>query len=683
HCLQLCRNRKLRMTIGSSSRASSMADCTRLKIHATFFNEKTLRSKNDNQWLQLHHQMACSTVTVSKCQAALKSLQAFEFFKPTCLCHEPHVDPECNDFRDFLFDHKCIYVNKKEKDPYSIEALPTCNHALSECQRDKSCVKLYDDFKTNCKTRDGRCRMENRIYTMLGKQVRLSLIRIDRFFDSLLHQIRYLCFEEEDEDEDDDDDERKASQATTCPAYSDAVQRLPCLAYGVYSLYYSVAAARKKSPRRARRDGGTRDNVQCAAEREKVGKNRVARDISPVTANNFPFISVYMHNVEISDQSCSNLLQPVLSRCDHSSCARNECLSALEHFYKAAAHKHSLDIAFCLCRKSEGKRDECMMAQEKLHPSCALRAPVGQEKPTCNALATSCRQRPSCRAKLEHYEQNCAVDSVTKKCAGPAQGCRTALLGILGTELRTACDCRGTDFAPIYECLGWQRLLWVNPCVAEAQKDFHARRSRHHGHGRSGTSTSKPATIAKTPRTTTTKTTTTTTQRATWPSVVTPRASLVAATSFESLPEEEVEVEEEERRHEAEDNNVIPDVPTVRSIEESHRFNKESDTASTTTSTTATTTPMMSSTKAPTTTTTTTTQPAPTTPSTTTTSTVPPRFCVYQRPSQSHQQYIREGKGKRGIIFVLDRSAYVLFNQSAADITPYIYIEIIRVPIRT
>ncbi|KAL7287315.1 hypothetical protein TKK_0018439 [Trichogramma kaykai] len=362
-------------------------------------------------------------------------------------------------------------------------------------------------------------------------------------------------------------------------------------------------------------------------------------------------VAIGHNNTFVNDPSCSNLLQPVLSRCDHSSCARNECLSALEHFYKAAAHKHSLEIAFCLCRKSEGKRDECMMAQEKLHPSCALRAPAGQEKPTCNALATSCRQRPSCRAKLEHYEQNCAVDSVTKKCAGPAQGCRTALLGILGTELRTACDCRGTDFAPIYECLGWQRLLWVNPCVAEAQKDFHARRSRHHGHGRSGTSTSGPATIGKTPRTTTTTTskttTTTTTQRATWPTVVTPRASLVAATSFESLPEEELEVEEE-RRHEAEDNNVIPDVPTVRSIEESRRFNKELDTASTTTSTTVTTTPM-SSTKAPTTTTTTTTTTprAPTTPSTTTTSTVPPRFCVYQRPSQSHQQYIREGKGKR------------------------------------
>lgn len=57
--------------------------------------------------------VACSTVTVTKCQAALRTLQAFPFFKPTCLCKEPNVDPECNSFRDFLFDHPCVFVLKK------------------------------------------------------------------------------------------------------------------------------------------------------------------------------------------------------------------------------------------------------------------------------------------------------------------------------------------------------------------------------------------------------------------------------------------------------------------------------------------------------------------------------------------------------------------------------------------
>lgn len=59
--------------------------------------------------------VACSTVTVTKCQAALHTLQAFPFFRPTCLCREPHVDPDCNSFQNFLFDHPCIYVLKKGK----------------------------------------------------------------------------------------------------------------------------------------------------------------------------------------------------------------------------------------------------------------------------------------------------------------------------------------------------------------------------------------------------------------------------------------------------------------------------------------------------------------------------------------------------------------------------------------
>lgn len=57
--------------------------------------------------------VACSTVTVTKCQAALRTLQAFPFFRPTCLCKEPGVDPDCNNFRDFLFDHPCGFVIKK------------------------------------------------------------------------------------------------------------------------------------------------------------------------------------------------------------------------------------------------------------------------------------------------------------------------------------------------------------------------------------------------------------------------------------------------------------------------------------------------------------------------------------------------------------------------------------------
>ncbi|KAJ8665227.1 hypothetical protein QAD02_006889 [Eretmocerus hayati] len=172
-----------------------------------------------------------------------------------------------------------------------------------------------------------------------------------------------------------------------------------------------------------------------------------------------------------NDPECQSLLQPVLDHCNLSNCARNTCMSSLQHFYKMAKHKHSIEIAFCLCKKNEGKRDECMLAQSKMHPACAHRFPSGTEIPTCDALADTCRQDPMCRVRLERYEQNCAVDSLTKKCAGAPQSCRTAMLGILGTDLRSECDCRGAELTPLYQCLGWQRLLWVNPCVGEFLMD--------------------------------------------------------------------------------------------------------------------------------------------------------------------------------------------------------------------
>ncbi|KFB41434.1 AGAP013144-PA-like protein [Anopheles sinensis] len=50
----------------------------------------------------------------------------------------------------------------KKKDPYPVDALPTCNHALSVCQQERKCIKLFEDFKQHCKVRENKCRMEDR-----------------------------------------------------------------------------------------------------------------------------------------------------------------------------------------------------------------------------------------------------------------------------------------------------------------------------------------------------------------------------------------------------------------------------------------------------------------------------------------------------------------------------------------
>jgi len=52
---------------------------------------------------------------------------------------------------------------------------------------------------------------------------------------------------------------------------------------------------------------------------------------------------------------------------------------------------------FCFVfRKTENKQDECLVAQEKLHPVCAQRR-EGSPTPTCHSLAEFCREEPSCR----------------------------------------------------------------------------------------------------------------------------------------------------------------------------------------------------------------------------------------------------------------------------------------------
>lgn len=71
---------------------------------------------------------------------------------------------EYNLISRFFFIHlfRSMYIKKTEKDPFPVDALPTCNHALSVCQHEKVCNKVYEDFKAHCKVRDNKCRMEDR-----------------------------------------------------------------------------------------------------------------------------------------------------------------------------------------------------------------------------------------------------------------------------------------------------------------------------------------------------------------------------------------------------------------------------------------------------------------------------------------------------------------------------------------
>ncbi|XP_057323650.1 uncharacterized protein LOC130666554 isoform X2 [Microplitis mediator] len=564
--------------------------------------------------------VACSTVTVTKCQAALKTLQAFSFFRPTCLCKEPHVDPECNSFQNFLFDHPCIYVLKKDKDPYPIDALLTCNHALSVCQRAKPCFKLYEDFKASCKIRENKCKMESReachdAWTQLrlspmfgcicpGNQIKK---RCDKIFSAVNHNpcVDFLPSSASLDLSGTDsalypfDPQQENFQEIWLPP------TMKIISHPDNTTSFEIIESQLENPlidadhqdlhalkqlalpgfrhRPHHRRNHSTDDDDSAIDIEKI--HQPVKLILSSTCHQ-------AYSMCRNDSECRGLFQPILNHCDASSCARNECMNALQNFYKKANDSHSMEIAFCLCKKTQDKDDECIVAQEKMHPVCAQGHDLS-ELPTCHSLALACREDNLCRNKLEHYEQSCAVDSVTKKCAGPPADCRRAMLGILGTELRSNCACKGTDLTQLYDCLGWQRLLWVNPCVVESQKDFHARKKhRHHSNMRP---------------------TTTLMSTDTWGT----SATFLAITPLIT--------------DSVEDDNVIPEVtkksttqPTMNDVD---TFSVSSSIILSTPSTTSTTIVI-------------------TTPSTTTTSTPPPRFCVFQRPRQNHQ-YIREGKGKR------------------------------------
>ncbi|KAK8404031.1 hypothetical protein O3P69_000238 [Scylla paramamosain] len=98
--------------------------------------------------------VACSTVTVSRCQAALKTLVQFSWFQPTCLCREPRLDPQCNAFRDLLFDHPCVFIIRKDVDLHPLHYIPTCHVASDICRESPWCQQQLDmnPDRENCLT---------------------------------------------------------------------------------------------------------------------------------------------------------------------------------------------------------------------------------------------------------------------------------------------------------------------------------------------------------------------------------------------------------------------------------------------------------------------------------------------------------------------------------------------------
>ena len=143
-------------------------------------------------------------------------------------------------------------------------------------------------------------------------------------------------------------------------------------------------------------------------------------------------------------------------------------------------HEFFFNLSFSLLlpyRNTPSQDEQCMRAQSFLHPVCAQQ-PEGSmgydvggttTQVACHTVARACNNNPECRDRLERFNQACSVDANTKSCSGAPEACRRGMIDILGTELRINCGCEGTaaDFRELYDCIGWHRSLWVNPCVGK------------------------------------------------------------------------------------------------------------------------------------------------------------------------------------------------------------------------
>ncbi|XP_042856624.1 uncharacterized protein LOC122243055 isoform X3 [Penaeus japonicus] len=536
--------------------------------------------------------VACSTVTVNKCLAALRTIQGFPYFQPTCLCREPHLDRECNVFREFLFDHPCMFVENKgligedwtvddmvktgvlkaDESPYTVHALPLCEYALNACELLPGCIMLYDQFLEDCRVKDGQCRMKNankclNSWTKLKASPMFGCICPTDHQKRKCQQIYRIVHDNPCVDTFPVSSAHPSPgqggaglwgivlpppptprphypypphkrprlpphtrprprphipwpptplpphvtfiTAEPLPAYSAQTQnvltvdrhttRTPGNSHGSFAVSaiprdnssLDAMDTQIQTPLVEGAEGGhhrqneTRVDGLLGSERPRYpdhpDANSVTMEEIGIVGNTYasPGPLPVLHSTCqtaltdcLADLSCRRLLDPVLARCDNDECNRETCMSELQTFYRNVQTRWGHEVAFCLCKKSSTTADECLKAQEKLHPVCARR-PAGQVLMLCNRLAATCKEDDSCRHRLEFYEQACAVDSDTRRCAGPTAECRRAVLGILGTQLRNLCTCAATGPRETYTCIDWQRILWFNPCVVEAQTDYH------------------------------------------------------------------------------------------------------------------------------------------------------------------------------------------------------------------
>ncbi|XP_043230685.1 uncharacterized protein LOC122385988 [Amphibalanus amphitrite] len=422
--------------------------------------------------------VSCSTVTVTKCRAALRTLVAFQFFQPTCLCKEQRIDPECNTYRNLVFDHPCLSVRHLDKDPFPTQALPTCEYALNACHQQPSCSRVYHDYRRLCPFSDGTCHMKN---SSACSDAWIALKKRSPLYGCICTDFRDW----------------------NCERAFKAVHENPCIVSGLggaevsrpladqqlVAPLFNLTSERPWSSSIERTLYGPEMDSMNNKSEESAVKEKQKTTAKLPSANPAgsvdvesagPVLQSSCHTALANcrrDRRCRLLLEPMLNSCVADSCHRQQCMKHMQEFYDQSDSVLVMDAALCVCRRSDAGESGCVAAMQRLHPACASQ-PEGGRLPSCLRVARHCRRQwdGRCRPRLERYEQACAVDVVTARCAGPSEHCRSALLAVLGTELHSHCGCHDAPAAGStpgqHSCHDWERLLWANPCVELSQREY-------------------------------------------------------------------------------------------------------------------------------------------------------------------------------------------------------------------
>ncbi|GAB6031689.1 hypothetical protein CHUAL_009440 [Chamberlinius hualienensis] len=413
----------------------------------------------------------CAVKDALSCKAALKTLQNHKLFENPCICTDDasHLGLQCHQLFNYIFKNPCLEVPEKDASSDLFDDVlkaPSCNFAFKLCSENHKCKRIVDHFRHHCPIRDKICIPANRV----ACEEAVSGIQLTPMYgcacwtnDERCLKIYHLV-------------------NNSCTAEFQTNQQEKLIPQRILDMWKTLPPSTTPSssryiPEVEQHPGPSRGII--------TSKNKPANSFFPSNSEQkinkvilppqdsahmpFPITCSGAQKSCEEDETCNLLLVNITIACEDNVavCNRSNCMTAIRHFYHLGSKGKTQDVAFCSCRHED---ETCLKSRNRLHPICATYMP--SSKPSCDEIVESCKRRDDCRNRLHKFDEACAVDKHTVKCQSSSKECREALLGILGTPLRTSCACYGNNIIALYKCTEWQRFLWLNPCVVQAQKEY-------------------------------------------------------------------------------------------------------------------------------------------------------------------------------------------------------------------